>query len=64
MVPNPYRDTGPGHAVSRDQDHEAATLSSTSGSRIDFFPVFEQRPNEIVLGGNDKHLDFHMSLLR
>lgn len=33
-------------------------------SRVDFFPILEERENEIVLGENDRHLDFRMSLLR
>lgn len=32
--------------------------------RIDFFPVLARRPNELVVGENDQHLDFRASLLR
>ncbi len=33
-------------------------------ARVDFFPILEERENEIILGENDRHLDFRMSLLR
>lgn len=32
--------------------------------RIDFFPVLSCRANEIILGADDRHLDFRLSLLR
>ena len=35
----------------------------TSGQRIHYFPVLESYPDEIVLGVDDKHLDFRLSLL-
>lgn len=33
-------------------------------ARVDFFPILEEREDEIVLGENDRHLDFRLSLLR
>jgi hypothetical protein len=33
-------------------------------ARVDFFPILEERENEIILGENDRHLDFRLSLLR
>lgn len=33
-------------------------------AHIDFFPVLEQSADEMVLGENDSHLDFRLSLLR
>ena len=33
-------------------------------ARVDFFPVLQEQENEIVLGENDRHLDFRLSLLR
>ena len=32
--------------------------------RIDFFPVLARSANEIILGADDRHLDFRLSLLR
>jgi hypothetical protein len=32
--------------------------------RIDFFPVLSCSANEIILGADDRHLDFRLSLLR
>lgn len=32
--------------------------------RVDFFPVLCLRENEIVLGDDDRHLDFRLSLKR
>lgn len=32
--------------------------------RIDFFPVLACSANEIILGADDRHLDFRLSLLR
>lgn len=34
------------------------------GVRVDFFPVLDEEENEIILGEDDKHLDFRLSLLR
>ncbi len=44
----------------------SSQLRDESGpaARVDFFPILEERENEIVLGENDRHLDFRMSLLR
>ncbi len=33
-------------------------------AHVDFFPIMEEKENEIVLGENDLHLDFRISLLR
>ena len=35
-----------------------------AAGRIDFFPVLEERADEIVLGEDDRHLNFRLSLLR
>ncbi|MEW6345669.1 MAG: DUF2867 domain-containing protein [Paraburkholderia sp.] len=32
--------------------------------RIDIFRVYERRPHEIILGADDKHLDFRLSVMR
>jgi hypothetical protein len=33
-------------------------------ARVDFFPVLDEAENEIILGEDDKHLDFRLSILR
>lgn len=33
------------------------------GDRIGFFPVLSRSPDEIILGANDRHLDFRASVL-
>ncbi|MFO1161844.1 MAG: DUF2867 domain-containing protein [Reyranellaceae bacterium] len=38
--------------------------SAIGGDRIDFFPVLSCSKNEIILGADDRHLDFRLSLLR
>jgi hypothetical protein len=37
--------------------------AQTSSQQIHYFPVLESYPDEIVLGVNDRHLDFRLSLL-
>lgn len=37
--------------------------ANAEGDRIDFFPILSADENELILGENDKHLDFRMSLL-
>ena len=37
--------------------------AQTSSPKIHYFPVLESYPDEIVLGVNDRHLDFRLSLL-
>ncbi len=36
----------------------------STAARVDFFPILEEEENEIILGENDRHLDFRMSLMR
>lgn len=36
--------------------------SSSAEDRIDFFPVLEETASEVVIGENDKHLDFRTAL--
>ena len=38
--------------------------SAHGRDRIDFFPVLSCSANEIILGADDRHLDFRLSLLR
>lgn len=38
--------------------------SAHGRDRIDFFPVLACSANEIILGADDRHLDFRLSLLR
>lgn len=38
--------------------------SRAGNDRVDFFPVQWEGPDEIVLGEDDRHLDFRLSLLR
>jgi hypothetical protein len=38
--------------------------SRDSNERVDFFPVQWESRDEIVLGADDRHLDFRLSLLR
>jgi hypothetical protein len=38
--------------------------SRPSGARVNFFPVILENENEIILGEDDRHLDFRLSLLR
>lgn len=33
------------------------------GPRIDFFPVLSATPGEVILGEDDRHLDFRLSVL-
>lgn len=40
----------------------AADLSAAGGDRINIFRVFGRYPNEIVLGEDDKHLNFRVSV--
>ncbi|BAT57927.1 hypothetical protein GJW-30_1_00438 [Variibacter gotjawalensis] len=42
----------------------AVRRSRADGDRIDFFPVLSESEDEIVLGADDRHLDFRLSLLR
>ena len=38
--------------------------SRADNDRVDFFPVQWESNDEIVLGADDRHLDFRLSLLR
>jgi hypothetical protein len=38
--------------------------SRANNERVDFFPVQWESNDEIVLGADDRHLDFRVSLLR
>lgn len=38
--------------------------SAHGRDRIDFFPILSCSANEIILGADDRHLDFRLSLLR
>ena len=38
--------------------------ASAAAARVDFFPVLAEHPDEILLGADDRHLDFRSSLLR
>lgn len=42
----------------------AVRASRESEERVDFFPVQWEGRDEIVLGADDRHLDFRLSLLR
>lgn len=42
----------------------AVGASRDSDDRVDFFPVHWEGSDEIVLGEDDRHLDFRLSLLR
>ena len=44
--------------------HLAALASETKADRIGIFKVYGKSENEIVLGEDDKHLDFRLSVLR
>ncbi len=39
-------------------------MASNDDKRIHIFKIYETRTHEIVLGENDKHLDFRLSVLR
>lgn len=41
----------------------AADLRSRGGDRISIFRVFERYPDEIILGEDDRHLNFRVSVL-
>ncbi|MFA6113872.1 MAG: DUF2867 domain-containing protein [Sphingomonas sp.] len=41
----------------------AAIAQGQPGERIDFFPVLDRSPRELVLGEDDRHLDFRTSTL-
>jgi len=34
-----------------------------AADRLDFFRVYDRRPHEIILGEDDRHLDFRLSIL-
>lgn len=40
------------------------SIRHTPGSQAGFFKCFECTENEVILGENDKHLDFKVSILR
>jgi len=40
-----------------------AATSSPGRDRIDFFPVISRSPRELIVGENDRHLDFRTSVL-
>jgi hypothetical protein len=35
-----------------------------SNERVDIFRIYERRPHEIILGEDDRHLDFRVSVMR
>jgi len=37
--------------------------ASAEGDRIDFFPILSADDNELIVGEDDKHLDFRISLM-
>jgi len=41
----------------------ARQLTAASGQRVGIFKVYETHANEIILGEDDKHLDFRVSVL-
>ncbi|WP_342359699.1 DUF2867 domain-containing protein [Terrarubrum flagellatum] len=43
---------------------DTVRTSRESHDRVDFFPVHWEGKDEIVLGADDRHLDFRLSLLR
>jgi len=43
---------------------DAVRASRDSHEQVDFFPVHWEGRDEIVLGSDDRHLDFRLSLLR
>lgn len=43
---------------------EAVRISRDRHEQVDFFPVHWEGKDEIVLGTDDRHLDFRLSLLR
>src|SRR3954451_23454073 len=43
---------------------DTVRTSRDSLERVDFFPVHWEAKDEIVLGADDRHLDFRLSLLR
>jgi len=40
------------------------SLVPGGGERVSIFKIYERRPHEIILGEDDKHLDFRVSVLR
>jgi len=44
--------------------HLASLADEATGDRIAFFKVYSRSETEIVLGEDDKHLDFRLSVLR
>jgi hypothetical protein len=49
--------------VETDIDDDIDKFQGKEGEHIGIFRVFNVMPTEIVLGENDKHLDFRISLL-
>jgi hypothetical protein len=41
----------------------AGQLATAGGARIAIFKIYERRAHEIILGEDDKHLDFRLSIL-
>ncbi len=46
-----------------DENQNIGDFTCEIGDRVGLFKVFDKTSNEIVLGENDKHLDFRISLL-
>lgn len=44
-------------------EHLRADLARRNADRIDFFPVLSRSSTEIILGEDDRHLGFRVSLL-
>lgn len=57
------RDAVMGSFGVKTSDRIRAELAERSADHIDFFPVLSRSQTEIILGEDDRHLDFRLSLL-
>lgn len=47
----------------KEQMNDPSTISLEKGKQLGIFKVFDRNEKEIILGENDKHLDFRVSLM-
>ncbi len=46
-----------------EQDKKLDNIKLEQGEQLDIFQLYEKTDNEVILGGDDKHLDLRVSLL-
>jgi hypothetical protein len=50
-------------SLTKDKETVLKNFNGQPGEQLGFFKVFDRSENEIILGEDDKHLDFRVSLL-